>query len=88
MAIVLSKSRMLRLHKIIVYSQLLSKNFVFSGKTPGGILIKSVLYERIRSVAISKGDQWDRPLLKFERLLKKVKNWDFVSDIMHSDSPT
>ena len=40
------------------------------------------------SVATLEGDQGDRPIpLKFGRSLKKVKNWDFVTDIMHSDPP-
>ena len=34
------------------------------------------------TVAMLEGDQGDRQIpLKFGRLLEKVKNWDFVSDM-------
>ena len=43
---------------------------------------------RLDSVASLEGDQGDRSIpLKFGKSLKKVKNWDFVTDIMHSDPP-
>ena len=38
-------------------------------------------------MATLEGDHGDRPIPRKDRLLIKIKNWDSLLDIMHSDRP-